>query len=228
MCTVSVVPLANGFRVVCNRDERRTRARASGPIIHTGAGTTSLWPVDPLSGGTWIGVNDVGLALVLLNRGNRGARPTIPQPLSRGTIIPPLLEKPSVQAAMDAISRLDALRFEPYTLVALQREQGFSITTDAPRPTIRSLDLSHPLFFTSSSLGDELAARWRAPLFATLVECGANTLEGQATFHRHRWNDRPELSVRMARSDAATVSITTIDVSDRRIHMRYVDLERES
>jgi hypothetical protein len=102
------------------------------------------------------------------------------------------------------------------------------MTTTAPRRTIRSLDLSRPLFFTSSSLGDELAARWRAPLFATLVERGANRLEDQATFHRHRWNERPELSVLMNRSDAATVSITTIDVTDRRIHMRYVDLERES
>jgi transport and Golgi organization protein 2 len=228
MCTVSVVPLANGFRVACNRDERRTRARASGPIVHTAAGTTSLWPVDPVSGGTWIGGNDAGLVLVLLNRATASGRPTTPQPLSRGTIIPPLLETPSVQAAMNAASRLDALRFEPFTLVALQREQGFSMTTTAPRRTIRSLDLSRPLFFTSSSLGDELAARWRAPLFATLVERGANRLEDQATFHRHRWNERPELSVLMNRSDAATVSITTIDVTDRRIHMRYVDLERES
>lgn len=227
MCTVSIVPLANGFRVACNRDERRTRPRALGPIIHTAAGTTSLWPVDPVSGGTWIGVNDAGLVVVLLNRARPDARPTTPRPLSRGTIIPPLLESHTVQAAIDAASRLDVLRFEPYTLVALQREQGFSITTTAPRPTIRSFDLSQPLFFTSSSLGDELAACWRAPLFATLVERSTNKLEGQATFHRHRWNAKPELSVLMARSDAATVSITNIDVSDRRIHMRYLDLERE-
>jgi transport and Golgi organization protein 2 len=228
MCTVSIVPLASGFRIACNRDERRTRARASRPIVHTGGGTTSLWPVDPVSGGTWIGANDAGLALVLLNRANRGTRPMVFPPLSRGTIIPRLLEKGTIQAAMDAASGLDVLRFEPYTLVALQRHHGFSITINARRATIRSLDLSRPHFFTSSSLGDDIAVSWREPLFAALVERGANRLEGQAAFHRHRWIDRPEFSVRMSRRDAATVSITTIDVSDRRIHMRYVDLERES
>src|SRR5262245_50558560 len=174
MCTVSIVPLASGFRVACNRDERRTRARASRPIVHTGAATTSLWPVDPASGGTWIGANDAGLVLVLLNRANPGTRPTVYPPLSRGTIIPPLLEKDSLQAAMDAASRLDVLRFEPYTLLALQGGQGFSITTHFARAAVRPLDLSRPHFFTSSSLGDAIAVSCREPLFAALVERGAN------------------------------------------------------
>lgn len=228
MCTVSIVPLAGGFRVACNRDEQRTRARASRPIVHAGASATSLWPVDPVSGGTWIGVNDAGLALVLLNRANPCARPDAFQPLSRGTIIPRLLEKQTVQAVMDAAVRVDVCQFEPYTLLALQGQQGFSITTNTRRPAIRSFDLSRPLFFTSSSLGDDIAASWRRPLFAALVECSANKLAGQATFHRHQWDEKPEFSVRMSRTDAATVSITTIEVTDRRIQMRYVDLERES
>jgi hypothetical protein len=228
MCTVSIVPLASGFRVACNRDEQRTRARASKPVVHAGAVTTSLWPVDAVSGGTWIGANDAGLVLVLLNRASPGTRRAIVRPLSRGTIIPRLLDKETVQAAMDAASCLDVLRLEPYTLVALQRKEGFSITTGGPRPTIRSFSPSRPRFFTSSSLGDDIAASCRGPLFAALVERSANPAEGQTAFHRHRWIDRPELSVRMARADAATVSITTIDVTDGRIHMRYVDLERES
>ena len=224
MCTVSIVPLASGLRIACNRDERRTRARASRPVVHAGAGTTSLWPVDPVSGGTWIGVNDAGLVLALLNRVNRNTRTAVLPAMSRGVIIPRLLDTQTVQAAVSAASRLDARQFEPYTLVALQGDQGFSITTSAPRSTIRSLDLSRPLFFTSSSLGDDIATSWRTPLFTALVERSTDPLEGQTAFHRHRWIDRPELSVRMTRRDAATVSITTIDVGDRRVRMHYLDL----
>lgn len=228
MCTVSIVPFDGGFRVACNRDEQRTRPHASSPVIHTGPATTSIWPVDPVSGGTWIGVNDAGLALVLLNRTHCGSRPAGSSLLSRGTIVPQLLQTETVQAAIEAAIRLDASRFEPYTLIALQRTQGCSITVTSARPALCSYNLAQPHFFTSSSLGDDLAARWRAPLFATMVEQGADRLDGQVRFHRHHWPDRPEFSVCMSRGDAATVSITTIDVSQERIRMRYSDRAGQS
>lgn len=230
MCTVSVVPFADGFRVACNRDELRARPRALKPVICPGGITTSIWPVDPLSGGTWIGVNDVGLVVALLNRSQcRVATvPAASRLLSRGTIVPQLLQQPTVQAAIEKAGQIDVSRFPPYTLVLLQRRQGYSITVNASRPTIRSHDLSRPHLFTSSSLGDDIAAYWRGQLFAKLIECGANRLDGQASFHRHRWSERPDISVRMARADASTVSITTIDVRDQRICMRYADLRGES
>jgi hypothetical protein len=228
MCTVSIVPFEGGFRVACNRDEQRSRPHASRPAIHTGAATTSIWPVDPVSGGTWIGVNDAGLVLALLNRAQPSSRAATSRPLSRGTIVPRLLQSKSLQAAIEAATRLDASRFEPYSLIALQHTQGCSITVNSARPTLCWYDLAHPHVFTSSALGDELAARWRAPLFAALVERKADRLDGQVRFHRHRWVDRPEISVRMSRCDAATVSTTTVDVSTERIRMGYRDLSRQS
>jgi len=228
VCTVSIVPVDGGFRVACNRDEQRTRPPASRPVIHTGQATASIWPVDPVSGGTWIGVNDAGLVLVLLNRRHSVSRAAGSSLVSRGTIVPQLLHTDTIQAAIEAATRLDASRFEPYTLVALQNAQGCSITVTSGRPTRCSHNLAQPHLFTSSSLGDDLAARCRAPLFATMVEQGADRLDGQVRFHRHRWLDRPEFSVCMSRGDAATVSITTIDVSKGRIRMRYSDLAGQS
>jgi hypothetical protein len=75
--------------------------------------------------------------------------------------------------------------------------------------------------FTSSSLGDELVERPRQRLFAALVESSRRPLAAQARYHRHRWPDRPHISVRMARADAATVSHTTIDVSNEHIAIEY-------
>jgi Transport and Golgi organisation 2 len=227
MCTVSIVPFQSGFRVACNRDERRTRPHASRPHIHTDAATSSIWPLDPVSGGTWIGVNDAGLVLALLNRAHPGPTMTSPM-LSRGTIVPQLLQSENIQSAIEAATRLNASRFEPFTLIALQRAHGCSITINSARRTLCSYDLRQPHFFTSSALGDELAARWRAPLFAALVERSANRIDGQIKFHRHRWLDRPEISVRMCRDEAATVSITTIDVTAERIRVGYCDLSRQS
>ena len=68
MCTVSVVPTATGFRVACNRDEQRARPVAEPPTVHHFGRTAGVWPGDPISGGTWIGVNDAGLAMAVLDR----------------------------------------------------------------------------------------------------------------------------------------------------------------
>lgn len=228
MCTVSIVPVAGGLRVMCNRDELRSRPPASAPLVYRGATTTSIWPVDPISHGTWIGVNDAGLVLVLLNR--KGGPACVPGSAreSRGTIIPSLLDKSTVESAVDAAVRFTPSRFAPHTLVALQQRRGVSITIAGSRPMVRFHDLSRPHLFTSSSLGDDLAVLWRGPLFVKLVEQSVNVSGGQAAFHYHRWSALPEISVRMARADATTVSVTTVDVRSDRTQMHYDALERET
>lgn len=220
MCTVSVVPTNGGFRLACNRDERRTRPPAEAPAVRAAASSLAIWPFDPLSRGTWIGVNDSGLALVLLNRKGH-SRQTHSMMRSRGTIIPSLLECSRLADAIGAAMRLPLLEFEPFTLVALQTRDGISITTSGERPQLHTFELCHPRLFTSSSLGDEIATPPRRRLFAALVEESASLVQGQDAFHRHTWPDRPDVSVRMCRADAATVSITVVQASGDRVHMAY-------
>jgi hypothetical protein len=43
----------------------------------------------------------------------------------------------------------------------------------------------------------------------------------QDAFHRHRWPDQAHLSVCMSRSDARTVSYTTVEITSGHIAMRY-------
>jgi len=227
VCTVSVVPAGSGFRLACNRDERRTRPRALAPRIHSCGARRALWPCDPQSGGTWIGVNDRGLAIVLLNRTVRRAAGSPFPTLSRGALIPRLLGEPRVDAAVErALSQLhprNALgRFEAFTLVMVQCDR-IAIVEHRPNMTAITLHrLQHALLFTSSSLGDEIVDPPRRRLFAGLMHSTRDHLEAQARFHRHRWRDRPHLSVRMSREDAATVSHTVVDVSKEAIAVRYV------
>src|SRR3954464_5165969 len=101
MCTVSIVPVPDGCRLVCNRDERRTRAAAHPPRAFPTDVSWATYPQDPVSGGTWIGVNDDGLIVALLNR--TAARiESCRSPQSRGSIVPMLLACPSIAQAMDA------------------------------------------------------------------------------------------------------------------------------
>ena len=73
MCTVSVVPLPDGFSLACNRDERSSRPCASEPAAYDLRPRRAIFPRDPVGGGTWMGVNDLGLAVALLNRASARA-----------------------------------------------------------------------------------------------------------------------------------------------------------
>jgi hypothetical protein len=64
MCTVSIVALDAGVRLVCNREEGRTRLEALPPTLLSTAAGSASYPVDPVSRGTWVGATDRGRTTV--------------------------------------------------------------------------------------------------------------------------------------------------------------------
>lgn len=221
MCTVTIVATANRVRVACNRDERRTRAVALRPVARTTPAGTLIYPVDPLSGGTWIGASDRGFAAVLLNR-----RPAVrPEPrshvTSRGTIVPPLLASGSFAAALSTARAIDCGAFQPFTLVVVDRDRAVAFTPRGDRYAETVYGFEAPLFFTSSSLGDHVVAPPRRTLFEAMVLRARDPLAAQRRFHCHNWHAAQHLSVLMAREDAATVSRTTIDLHATGMRVAY-------
>jgi hypothetical protein len=179
--------------------------------------------VDPHGGGTWIGVNDAGVTVALLNahrtdrNGNGGST------LSRGLIVRQLLHCVSLHEAIDAAENLDPRAFEPFRVLMVHNGRVVVATSDGTGPircTERPLD--GPLLFTSSSLGDAVAGPPRRRLFERMVvRSRVGWLAGQAEFHRHQWPQCPEIGIRMERRDALTVSRTAIDITDRGRHLLY-------
>jgi hypothetical protein len=231
MCTVSVIPWgAAGIRVVFNRDEQRHRPRAMPPAERIEGGRQALYPVDPAGGGTWIGANDVGLVLALLN-----VNPPVPPagPLraaagrrSRGAIIPPLLRLPSVDAVLQEAMRIEAANYAPFRLLIGSRFGFIGLVADGagPRPCDAVLP-ARAAMFTSSGLGDAVVDPPRRQLFDDMLGEGRHSADRQDAYHRHRWPSRDHLSVCMARPDARTVSRTVIELSAQAIEMRYADLD---
>jgi hypothetical protein len=215
MCTVTVVPHATGIRVTCNRDERRVRPAALPPQVHDLGGRRAVFPVDPLGGGSWIGVNDAGIVVTLLNVSGPPRRSGKEPRQSRGLIVRELLRCGSLSHVVARIASLDSSAFEKFRLVVTRRFTVLDATSDGVRTAIpRRLALDTPLLFTSSSLGDAIVDGPRRQLFRRMVlERRDDWLRGQARFHRHQWPSRREISVCMERDDALTVSRTVIDVT---------------
>jgi hypothetical protein len=224
MCTVTVVPHETGIRVMCNRDERRSRPAALPPQVHDLEGRLATFPVDPRGGGSWVGVNDAGIVATLLNVSGRSRSSREGPKRSRGLIVREVLRSGSLSHVLETVESLDPSVFEMFRLVVMHRSAAIDATSDGLRTVIRrQMTVDTPLLFTSSSLGDALVEAPRQRLFQRMVvERGRREwLRGQGRFHRHQWPSRPEISVRMERDDALTVSRTVVDVSHARPSLLY-------
>jgi hypothetical protein len=242
MCTVSIVPIGDGFRLMCNRDERVARPVAAPPARVVVGGVDAIFPIDPQSGGTWIGVNEAGLAIALLNRtyGGSAYRRTSGADVvsgvsrtigigerSRGEIVPRLLAARNMSHLLDLVTTIAPILYEPFRIVAVWRHDVVIGTSDGARLDLALRHLARPVAFTSSSLGDEIAERLRLPLFDALVAPAKDPDVPQRVFHGHQWADCPAFSVRMQRMDARTVSRASVNVGCAATPRQIVSVEYE-
>ena len=236
MCTVTVLPetvIARArasashiahegrvrLRVACNRDELIARAPALPPVTRQIGDRLAVMPVDPDSGGTWIGANDAGIICVLLNV-YAGSRTMIGL-RSRGTVIPPLMGCDCVDAVLERVLDLAAGEYSPFRLLAL--DQGTLLECWNQNQAIhhRRESLRAPVMRTSSGLGDDLVTGPRTALFERLLSTASDPIAADDLFHLHQWRGREELSVRMRRRNARTVSYTVVEIRDEVIRLVY-------
>jgi hypothetical protein len=218
MCTLTVVPLPDRrVRIAFNRDERPTRPPALPPARHTFGRRQAVLPTDPQSGGTWLAVNDAGLFLAVLNVTPETPLATAGRRHSRGTVIPALLGCDTPANSLTELDRaFDYRDFAPFRLVLVGHGVAADVRWDGHQPMVMTRLLGGtPLLFTSSGLGDHLVEGIRRELFDQLFAAPPDGWEAaQDEFHRHRWPDRPHLSVNMERPTARTVSFAVIDLTD--------------
>jgi len=222
MCTVSWLRQKDGYLLLCNRDERHTRKPASGPRIGALRGVSFVAPVDADQGGSWIGVNQFGLTLCLLNRYGDWT----PQPdktyTSRGLLLTNLLDCSDGAALQQKISAQSLEHFQPFTLAALALQEPAMLFewTGSDFNIERDAESHMPLI--SSSLREPKIAQTRKELFSRMVaDAGSVDAILLREFHGSHFPERGPLSVCMHRDDAATVSLSVIKVKLEAIEFTY-------
>lgn len=227
MCTILLTRDELGRLVLTsNRDEQRTRARALPPAPVELTRTTALYPIDADALGTWVGANAHGLVITLLNNYQQSAsfHPD-GEPVTRGRLIPALLEHTTFEGAADAVAALDALpRTRPF-IIAMAH-------VDAPDALVASWDghelalerRALPLMLTSSSVDLERATSIRLDQLEDHLD-GVATLEDLDAITEH-FTGPPTLplGVFMSRIEAWTVSHTRVIIDDDCALMTYTDL----
>lgn len=215
------------IRIACNRDESRLRPPAHPPQLRQIGDRNVVMPIDPVSDGTWIAVNDAGLAMTLLNANAKRiatkSSAVNPDDLrSRGEIIPHLMKYFDVASAEAAAHQIQINHYAPFRLVILDRYAVVDLQSDGQSIRVGRAGLTdEPLMFTSSGLGDELVELPRRALFREVFSQSGDRILQQEQFHRHRWPERSHLSVCMNREDACTVSYAVVELRLDRALVKY-------
>jgi Transport and Golgi organisation 2 len=203
MCTVSWTYTPDGYELYCNRDEKKTRSKAKAPTVRSSEGVAYVAPIDTHSGGTWIAVNEYGIALCLLN-GPADARS---YPSSRGRVIPAAIAARDRDEAVARLHTLQLSTYAPFTLAVLSPNAAARVI----RTFGESARSDMPLVSSSFDLATVDAMRRRA--FAAAASL--------ADLHASHDNGPSAYSTCMHRPDAETVSFSHIVVTPNDIRFSY-------
>lgn len=220
MCTASWHRGLSGYRLFFNRDELRTRGEARAPQLFERDGVRALAPVDGDGGGSWIGVNQHGLSLGLLN----GYQDELPRDAgrleSRGGVVTRLLFEATHADLEEGLAELPFERLRGFRLLVLDAAGEARLHRWDGREL--SLGLLPELPLTSSSRDPEGAGRARRQHLEALRQRHGELSERVLVdFHTSHEPERGARSTCMHRDDASTVSASWIAVEEERVLFRY-------
>ena len=216
MCTVTWVRETSGYHLLCNRDERFTRARALPPREHERDGIRYLAPVDGNFGGTWIAVNEYGVTLCLLNgNGPAGRR-------SRGWLLPELISAGTASMAAARLAALDLRAFAAFTLALLEPDGSAHVADWDGESVHLEKHADHRMPLTSSSYDAPGVRRARRTDYDVRLRHNPRIDTAMLyRFHTSHGPARGPYSTCMHRADAATVSFSWISVAAGQIRFLY-------
>lgn len=224
MCTVSWLRRVDGYELFCNRDERRTRLDATPPRLFDARGQRFIAPVDGEAGGTWISVNQAGLALCLLND-YAAPEPAATDLRSRGLLVRELADAVDIEEfrARLLASALERLRGFVLLVLGPGRDAFALARWDTRELRIASAPPARPLLVSSAWNGPEVRAKREALFERTVVQSGTaqELRERHLVFHASTLPAHGALSPCMHRADASTVSLSRVVVDARRSSFDY-------
>lgn len=225
MCTVTYLPLKNGYLLTSNRDEAPKR-NAIAVEKSTIKNTAIVYPKDPLSNGTWIAVNEQGNTACLLNGAYEIFLPKPSYRHSRGRIILDYFEHTSFEQFSQVYPLYD---LAPFTLVIMENGDLHTLVWDGEQKYVSHLDAAQHFMWSSATLYDRLIQTWRRQLFEEWVK-DQTTFQQEhiIDFHKFGTESDKENGFVMNRNEIVkTLSISSIRVNDQQSSFSYIDLNSE-
>jgi hypothetical protein len=229
MCTLTYLPVADGFAMLSSRDEMRGRGAMRDPVQDELR--KAIYPVDEQSGGTWMLTSAKGFSLNLLNGGHERHVRKEPYRHSRGLVPLMFAEAGSLAVFLD---RFDPLGVEPFTLVVVEHSpvRVMQLVWTGAQLDIEERSPTEPAIWSSSTLYNTHVRHQRTAWFTSFLAEPMNgtPMEKLMRFHREGGVDRAPLAerIRMRRTDGPeTVCLAGIEYDAKAWRFVFHDLVRD-
>jgi hypothetical protein len=222
MCTFSFVPTKDGYYAAMNRDELLSRSPALPPSMFRAGDLLAVYPFEE-SSGTWIASNQHGVTLALLNW-NLAASKSLSKQRSRGTLIPQLIGKSTLDEVTRSLGQLTLDGLLPFRLVGVFQNQQQICEWRWDGMSLSAFSFPwEPHHWFSSGASDEMAERIRGEACrAAWLEQDAGSLPWLRTLHSSHEPVEGLFSICAHRQDAGTVSYSEIAFERNIVTFRYI------
>jgi hypothetical protein len=223
MCTLTFIAGDTSHHIAMNRDERITRGAGKPPETHHGGGTKAIYPSDG-DGGTWIGVNERGIVLALLNWNDVASpRERDGKARSRGQVIPALIGSRCFVELSTAFQVSNLEGMSPFRLVGIFtfEKQIWEWRWDSVQlePRVHRWESRH---WFSSSLSDEQAEKLRATACCDArSQPDAGSVAWLRRLHASHAGGAGPFSVCVHREDVRTLSYTEVVLTPANIVVEH-------
>ncbi len=224
MCTLTFIAGDTSHHIAMNRDEKITRGAGKPPETHRVGGIKVIYPSDGQDG-TWIGLNEYGIVLALLNWNdvispgecNGKAR-------SRGQVIPALIGSCSLPELRTAFQASNLEGMFPFRLVGIfpSEKQIWEWRWDSTQLEMQVLGWESRQWF-SSSLSDRQAEILRGAAGRDAYsEPDAGSVAWLRRLHASHAGGPGPFSVCVHRADVRTLSYTEIVLTPAKIVVEHL------
>jgi hypothetical protein len=222
MCTVSFVPLKDGFCITSNRDESINREKAIPPSKYTINNKEIHFPKDPRAGGTWF-AHDSKSCIVLLNGAIEKHIPKIKYRKSRGLIVLDLI---SVENPLEEWTTIDLKDIEPFTIILFSAQRLYQLQWNEIEKSTTEFDATQNHIWSSATLYEKEIRDERANWFKDFISTEEQlNNEKLLKFHQFTKGENKEYGLQINRNDnLKTISITQCIISNNNFTFNYIDL----
>jgi Transport and Golgi organisation 2 len=226
MCTVTFIPRPGTTFITSNRDENPRRQAKGLTSFHTPEWNAIHYPLDEISGGSWIALADKGRAVCLLNGGFKSFVPNPPYRQSRGVVV----RDAALADSMDAFMHdYDLENIAPFTLLVYENNSLIQLVWDGEQKHISSLPVDQPQIWSSVTLYPLHVREWRKSLFEKWIrESVAIDQDSIISFHQVANGDPVNDFIMNRNEKVKTLSITSIVMKETTGSMLHLNLAHSS
>ncbi|GJM29987.1 MAG: hypothetical protein DHS20C17_26220 [Cyclobacteriaceae bacterium] len=227
MCTVTFIPKGNNqFLLATSRDE--SPGRWTDKLTQQRYGESLVvFPVDPVSGGSWIAASNQQQVGCILNGAFDHHSHNPPYARSRGLI---LLDYFQLGNIVNFNDRVNLNGIEPFTLVAIEKNQLFDFRWDGHKKYLKNLSFKSAHFWNSATLYDQEATIRRKTWFTHWLKTQPDPeIQDLINFHQYGGPMDTHNGLVINRNNRVqTLSITGIEKQEAVTFLHYHDLIKDN